>query len=174
LPWSAMTAGRGMADQDASNRLQPPLVCCIRLFYSAVRIPTTSSSAILGQGQIVRPIHAAALAYATREGVARRALLSPPGRQGCDAPKTRRAATRCLLGRHGIAPQPTLRKVGRGTKSPRCTCSPRPGSIPQSATPSHGWGRLSLCVGSPNRRAVSTPGATSSSLSTPRGVEHRG
>ena len=74
-----------MADHDASTRLRPPLVCCIRLFYSAVRIPTTSSSAVLGQGQIVRLIHAAALAYATREGVARRALLSLPSRQGCDA-----------------------------------------------------------------------------------------
>ena len=38
-------------------------------------------------GQIVRPIHSTALAYATREGVARRALLSLPSRQGCDAPK---------------------------------------------------------------------------------------
>jgi len=76
-----------VADHDASTRLQPPLVGCIRLFYSAVRIPTTSSSAVLAQGQIVRLIHAAALAYATREGVARRALLSLPNRQGCDAPK---------------------------------------------------------------------------------------
>jgi hypothetical protein len=82
-----MTAGRGVADHHASTRLRPPLVCCIRLFYSAVRIPTTSSSAVLGQGQIVRLIHAAALANATREGVARRALLSLPNRQGCDAPK---------------------------------------------------------------------------------------
>ena len=41
----------------------------------------------LGLGQIVRPIHSRALAYATREGVARRALLSLPSRQGCDAPK---------------------------------------------------------------------------------------
>ena len=39
-------AGRGMADHDAPARLQPPLVCCIRLFYSAVRFPTTSSSAV--------------------------------------------------------------------------------------------------------------------------------
>ena len=82
-----MTAGRGVADHDASTRLRPPLVCCIRLFYSAVRIPTTSSSAVLGLGQIVRPIHSRALAHATREGVARRALLSLPSRQGCDAPK---------------------------------------------------------------------------------------
>jgi len=34
-----MTAGRGSADQDAATRLQPPLVCCIRLFYSAERFP---------------------------------------------------------------------------------------------------------------------------------------
>jgi hypothetical protein len=130
LPPRAMTAGRGVADHDASTRLRPPLVCCIRLFYSAVRIPTTSSSAVLGQGQIVRLIHDAALAYATREGVARRALLSLPSRQGCDAPQTRRAATCCPLGRHGSASGPDLIEVGRGTRPTRCTCSPGRDALP--------------------------------------------
>ena len=88
-----MTAARGMADHDASTRLQPPLVCCIRLFYSAVRSSTTSSAAGLGLGQIVRPIHAMALAYATREGVARRARMSLPSRHGCDAPRDTMTAT---------------------------------------------------------------------------------
>ena len=73
MPSPAMSAGRGMADHDASTRLRPPLVCCIRLFYSAERSPTTSSPAVLEPCQIVRPIHATTLAYATREGVARRA-----------------------------------------------------------------------------------------------------
>jgi hypothetical protein len=114
-----MTAGRGLVDHDAPIRLQPPLVCCIRLFYSAVRISTTSSSAVLRLGQIVRLIHAAALAYATREGVARRALLSLPSRQGCDAPH--------MVGGHLLparAPwhrtwNPSPIEVGRGTKPTR-------------------------------------------------------
>ena len=54
-------------------------------------------------GQIVRLIHSTALANATREGVARRAILSLPSRQGCDAPQTWRAATGCPLRRHCTA-----------------------------------------------------------------------
>ena len=71
-----MTAARGMADHDDSTRLRPPLVCCIRLFCSAGRSSTTSSTAVPELGQIVRPIHSTALAYATREGVARRARVA--------------------------------------------------------------------------------------------------
>ena len=71
-----MTAARGMADHDDSTRLRPPLVCCIRLFCSAGRSSTTSSTAVPELGQIVRPIHSTALAYATREGVARRARVN--------------------------------------------------------------------------------------------------
>jgi hypothetical protein len=73
LPSPAMTAARGMADHDDSTRLRPPLVCCIRLFYSAGRSSITSWTAVPELGQIVRPIHSMALANATREGVARRA-----------------------------------------------------------------------------------------------------
>jgi hypothetical protein len=57
----------------AARHLQPPFVCFIPLFYSAERFPTTLLPAVLELGQIVRPIHATTLAYATREGVARRA-----------------------------------------------------------------------------------------------------
>jgi len=60
----------------APTRLQPRLVSCIRLFCSAGRSSTTSSTAVPQLGQIVRPIHSTALAYATREGVARRARVN--------------------------------------------------------------------------------------------------
>ena len=55
----------------SSDRLG--FVSFIPLFYSAERFPTTLSPAVLEPGQIVRPIHVTTLAYATREGVARRA-----------------------------------------------------------------------------------------------------
>ena len=83
----AMTAGRGMADHDGSTRLRPPLVCCIRLFCSAGRSSTTSSIAVPELRQIVRPIHSTALAYATREGVARRPR-EPTRRMAATPPKT--------------------------------------------------------------------------------------
>lgn len=86
-----MAASRGTADDDATPRLQPPFVSCIRLFCSVVRFPTTLSAAVIELCQIVRPIHATALTYATREGVERRALVRLPSRHGCDALRMVRA-----------------------------------------------------------------------------------
>jgi hypothetical protein len=62
-----------MVDHSASIRLQPPFVCCIRLFDRALHTPTTTwAPADRVLGQIVRPIHAAPTIYPILEGVARR------------------------------------------------------------------------------------------------------
>ena len=76
------------ADYHAAPRLQPPLVCFIPLFYSAERSPTTLWAPALPElGQIVRLIHPMAFAYATREGVVRRARVSLQASMAASPPK---------------------------------------------------------------------------------------
>jgi len=73
VPWFAMTAGRGMADHDASTRLQPPLVCCIRLFCRPLRSPThaVTPASSPGPDRTPDPLHGARLRDPGGRGTAR-------------------------------------------------------------------------------------------------------
>jgi hypothetical protein len=74
------------ADYHAAPHLQPPLVCCIPLFYSAALLRTLIANRFRLR-QIVRLIHATTRAYATREGVARRARVSLQAGMAAAPPK---------------------------------------------------------------------------------------
>jgi hypothetical protein len=126
LPWSAVT-GPTMVLRPASNRPSSAASACST---PPCASPRRRCRPFLRLGQIVRPIHSRALANATREGVARRALLSLPSRQGCDAPHTRRAATCCPLGRHGSASGPELNRGRPRDQATRCICSPGRDALP--------------------------------------------
>ena len=104
---------------------QPPFVSFIRLFYSVVRFPTTLSAAVIDLCQIVRPIHARALAYATREGVKRRALMRLPKPAWLRRPPngTKGSLALCPPGA-STAHQPDSVKVGRGTEPSGDTRAP--------------------------------------------------
>ena len=82
MPWSAVS-GPTMVLRPASNRPSSAASACST---PPCASPRRCCRPLLRLGQIVRPIHSKALANATREGVARRALLSLPSRHGCDAP----------------------------------------------------------------------------------------
>ncbi len=98
LPWSAVT-GPTMVLRPASTRPSSAASACST---PPCASPRRCCRPFLRLGQIVRPIHSKALANATREGVARRVLLSLPSRQGCDAPK-HGGRPPAALGRHGTA-----------------------------------------------------------------------
>jgi hypothetical protein len=99
LPWITVTG----TDHDAPARLQPPLVCCIRLFYSAARFPTTLLPAV----PRTRPDRTPNSLQGARQrdpggcGTARVTEPAKPAR--LRRPETWPAATCCPLGRHGTA-----------------------------------------------------------------------
>jgi len=175
LPWTVMPAARGMADHDDSTRLRPPLVCCIRLFYSAARSSTTSWTAVPELGQIVRPIHSTAFAYATREGVARRLRMSLQAGMAVTPPECdHEPPDASTLTRAQSTWSPDSVKAGRGIKparsNPRSTT--RPAYVAGDSRLTVGGGAACASDPEPARRVHTRDGFRF--VLHPSGVEHRG
>ena len=98
----------------AAPHLQPPLVCCIALLCRLVPTPHRSSPANQELRQIVRLIRTTTFAYATREGVARRAWLDRKAGMAALPPDEERPVMPNSTA-SGVEPQDVLgHPLGRG------------------------------------------------------------
>ena len=168
-----MTASRGMADHDASTRLQPPLVCCIRLFCRPLRSPAhaLAPASSPGPDRTPDPLHGARLRDPGGRGTAR--PFNPERTmQAAPPPVTGRMA-----GKSGAPPSDRPRahqgKARPGLSRERPSAAHTHGAPMEGRCYSRARGRRSRCFRIGDARAVATPGKASSCC-TPHSRQNTG